>query len=1229
MNYIESIKKNGYQEFNSVSDFIDYNEELRDYKKIRIEYSVQEADKLSKKMKLDNNLFVLLGTFLFLLKRYGRQNSIVLELRVDNKILPIGLETKETETFNDLITKLSKELIKYNECEEENKNYNKVKFVFGKKEKNTDGILSLNVFKEEDVYKIDLYYASNYYEKENMKYFIRHYKNVLDNLSKNINSKLEDIELTDKEEIELIKTKFNKPYKEIDDNLTIIDVIEENVEKYKRKSAVVFDNESISYKELNEKSNILANKLIEQGIGVNDFVVIVPDRSIEMVIAILAIEKSGAAYVPIDPKYPDDRIEYIIDTCEPKMIFTMSREINISKDIPIINISELDNEGNKTNPIRKQKNDTIAYSIFTSGTTGKPKGVVLRHKGLYNLVFNYQDIYGITNKDTLLQFASIAFDQSVWDIFTILGLGGTLCLMPSELIDEPRELEKYMERNKVSVAALTPAYIKLLDPNNLPTLKAIESGSAAADYEDLKRWMNKRRVFNTYGPTEATVNTMSYEITELNNKVLPIGKPIQNAKIFINNNNKLCGVGEPGELCIAGYGVAKEYLKQKDKTEAAFVDCPFEKGKMYRSGDLVKYRHDGQIIYIGRIDDQIKIRGFRIELGEIENCIKEIDYIKDVYLLAETKGDGEKEIDAYVLSDNIISSKEIKEYLGTKLPYYMVPSHIYQVDVMPLTLNGKIDKQKLRSMPKTRETECVAPETEFEEIALNIYKEILEEDNIGVTDDFYEIGGSSIKAITIISRLRELGYTYQVCDLLRSKTIRELGKVKESSCSAAKYISLEDDKYKDKVSEKEKELGYQALNISYLTPTQMYMLEAYREHIVGDNYLQYFYKCPENINVKNLKKAITLLPIKNEALTTVIIDDKKKPYQIRFKNREIEFEEIDNVTEDEYKLICKEDIIRGFDIEKDPMLRFKLFRLTTGEVKLLFSVSHIIVDGWSVELVIQDLSNIYEQLESGTTYNKLSKEYDKSNEKSLLEDSLAIINRRENKETVEHWNSYFKTIGKAKTIPYDNNSIDSGNWDTVDWIDEEETKKIKEFCKKKSISENTFFELAYAYLLAVATSSKSSFFYKVISGRDLPVTNIDNIVGMLINIIPQSIKISNDIVKDLQKLNDTLLQNSKYDKYDFYHKKVNEKNLMNEGKTIFVFSNYYELAKSIFEYEFDRDQDEVDLSFFVDAMQNKYHLLITCQKSLYTKKRLNSICKLYRKIIKTMYKEGSLDGLHI
>lgn len=1217
-----------------MSDFLDWKPSKRLIKNAKTRLSIQKIDEIAKELNC-NAVSIFLGSFLLLLEKYGRQNTILINLALEHKEMPFAISTNSNMKYRELLNLVDDNLNEYIKSPRIVLEYDKkVGFYYGKKANMKNGILNVCINKINREYLVELLYDSSYYETESINYFLRHYKNLLAKTKKILGERLEEIELTDNKEIDIIKNVFNKPYKYLDANKTITDVIEFNSKIYPNKKAVVYENDFITYKELNKKANFLANILLKAGIRNNDFVAIIPERSIEMIVGILAILKSGAAYVPIDPKYPDDRIEYIINTCQPKMIFTVNKKLQFNMNIPIIDIAKINNYGDQYNPIRKQKNSDIAYSIFTSGTTGKPKGVVLVHKGLYNLVLNYKEIYGITENDTLLQFASIAFDQSVWDIFTILGLGGTLCLINDDLINEPRNLERYMEKNNVSVAALTPAYIKLLNPDNLPSLKIIESGSAAADYKDLKRWLKNRRVFNTYGPTETTVNALTYEITSSDNRILPIGTPINNLKAFIINNNHLCGVGEPGELYIGGYGVAKEYYGQPDKTSETFVNCDFDESKLYKSGDLVKYRHDGQILFIGRVDDQVKIRGFRIELGEIENCIKQLDLVKDAYLLVEEKLDGEKEIDAYIVSDNKIDTKKIKMFLESKLPYYMIPSHIYQIEKAYLTLNGKIDKKKIKQIGIKNNSKIELPKNEFEKVALKIYKQILGDDSINVTDDFYEIGGSSIRAISIISKLREQGYTYRTCDLLKAKTIRNLGELEQTVCENKKYISIDDPRYKKIITKKEEQFGSKAKSVSYLTPTQMYMLEAYRRHIVGDNFLQYFYNCPKNLNVKNLKKAINLLAIKNEALTTAIVDVKEKPVQIRFKNRNIELSIYEKVDTHKCNEICLADIKRGFDIENDPMIRFKVFKMLNGDIKLLFSVSHIIVDGWSVELVIQDLSEMYEKLESGIEYDEIKTKWSSIKNTSLLESCLAIINDDENEEATTYWNKYFRYIGQSKTIPYDENekniiSSNTENWSSVDWIDEERTTRIKKFCKKNLISENTLFELAYAWLLAISNNSSSSFFYKVISGRNLPVENIDNIVGMLINIIPQTINLNNNIASDLKRLNDRLLLNSKYDRYDFYHKMINHKFLMSEGKTIFVFSNYYELTSSIFEYEFDRDQDEVDMSFFVDSMKNKYQILITGRKNLYTEKRIKTISELYKKILTKICEEESLDGLYL
>lgn len=1241
MEYTEELNKENYQIFNSVSDYIDYNPmNLKKVNKIKYELSIQKENEIISLLGIDDVSSLFLSAFLLILQKYGRQDSILIGVKNKNEIIPFGVVGETNEVFSNYIKKIDNLFKKTKKINDDinfadylNAEYNSVVFSYNNKEYEHNvrkNILYLNIVCLKNNFKIELYFDSDYYEYENMNYFLKHYINILNKIETINNLKLKDIELTDENEKEILLNKFNNDYIDMSQNKTAIDFIEENAKVIGDKVAVIYSEDKITYKELNDRSNALAYELKSQGVSEGDYVVIIPERSIEMIIGILAILKCGAIYVPVDPSYPNERIKYIVETCNPKIILTIGKKISF-KNNKSLNIKDRNyDKTNKKNPIRTQEKDSIAYCIFTSGTTGRPKGVLLNHKGLINLVLNYKEIYGISENDVLLQFASIAFDQSVWDIFTILVLGGTLCLMSKELINEPRLLEIYMEKNKVSVIALTPAYIKLLNPKNLPTLKVIESGSAAVDYEDIKRWTSGRRVFNTYGPTEATVNTLTYEIKDIDNRVLPIGKPIKNSKVFIlNNNNNLCGIGEPGELCIAGYGVGNGYLNLEDKTNEAFVKCPFLESKMYRTGDVVKYRADGEIIYIGRLDDQIKIRGFRIELGEIENCLKEIPNIKDVVLVINKK-DGENEIEAFFTSDKEIEINYIKKKLSEKLAYYMIPSYIYQVEKIPLTINGKVDKIKLKEMKKSRVSNLVLPVGEFENVALDIFKNILKDENICVVDDFYEIGGSSIKAIMIIAELREKGYNYNVCDLLKAKTIRKLGKIKESLCINKNYIKLENEKYKKIIKKLEVELKSKATTISYLTPTQKYMLEAYRMKIVGDNFLQYYYTCPNDIDVQNLKKSIELLSYKNEALTTVIIDDIVCPVQIRFEHRNIEFEYIENLDQENLDEICKKDVFRGFDIEKDTMIRFKLFKMKNNCYKLLCSLSHMIVDGWSVELIIQDLSNIYMQLQArNLDYNSL-KEKNVSEKDSKLEDSFAFITSQSHNLSSGYWNDYFKILPEARTIPYDKDILSNNkeNWSVVDWIDEELAQSIKKYCKKMKISENTIFELVYAYLIAISNNKKSSFFYKVISGRDIPVVDVDKIVGMFINIIPQKIEFSNNISDDILKLNNILLSNSTYDKFDFYHNKVNDKILMNEGNTIFVFSNYYELTQSIFEYEHDRDQDEVDMSFFVDAMKDKYHIIITGQKRLYKEETLKKVCHLYKKLLKKICYGESLDDLY-
>ena len=337
---------------------------------------------------------------------------------------------------------------------------------------------------------------------------------------------------------------------------SILDMFYENVKQFPNKCAVICGNKKRTYKELDELSNDIADILVSKGVKRGDFVALYAEKSVEMIGAIFASLKLGTTYVPIDIRYPEDRIKYMISDCKPTVLFTYQTHIDID-DVMIFNLENY-KKVNKKNTYHGDL-ENIDYCIYTSGTTGKPKGVLMKDKSVVNLVESYYDIYGIVKDDVLLQFASIAFDQSVWDIFTILTVGGTLCILPQNLVGDIETTEDYILANKVTVAAFTPAYLRELNPHKLTTMRVVESGGAAVEKEVVQNWKKHCRVFNTYGPTEACVNALSYELGTSIPEIIPIGKPIRNMKAYIMDDLKECKIGETGELCLAGVGLSKIY----------------------------------------------------------------------------------------------------------------------------------------------------------------------------------------------------------------------------------------------------------------------------------------------------------------------------------------------------------------------------------------------------------------------------------------------------------------------------------------------------------------------------------------------------------------------------------------------------------------------------------------------------------------------------------------------
>ncbi|MCH7324065.1 non-ribosomal peptide synthetase, partial [Solibacillus sp. MA9] len=537
-------------------------------------------------------------------------------------------------------------------------------------------------------------------------------------------------------------------------------------EKTPENIAVVYEENQLTYRELNEKANSLARILREKGVVPETVVAIMIDRSVEMMVGVLGIIKAGAAYIPIDPNYPKERVSYILQNSHANLLITETKYIDsIDIDCQIIDINKDDVYSNdKSNLEIINKQGDLLYVLYTSGTTGKPKGVMVTQGNVINMVYSWISHYHLDQfKVNLLQMASISFDVFSGDLCRSILTGGTMYICPSDIRINMEELYKTIKKNHINIFESTPSLVLTLmdyvDENNLPleSLKLLILGSDSCAIEDYKRLVKKygqtMRILNSYGVTEATIDSSYYEekIENIPANLVntPIGKPMHNTKFYILN--KACDfqpVGVIGELYIGGAGVSRGYYNSPELTAEKFVDNPFAKGtKMYKTGDLARWLPDGNIEFLGRIDNQVKIRGFRIELGEIENRLLQHESIKEVVVLAKETKTNEKYLCAYVVSNKGIKDLNLKSYLNGSLPKYMVPSYFVQMEKMPLTPNGKLNRKVLPE-PDLEEitNDYEAPRNEMEEVLARIWCEVLKIEKVGINDNFFEIGGHSLKA---------------------------------------------------------------------------------------------------------------------------------------------------------------------------------------------------------------------------------------------------------------------------------------------------------------------------------------------------------------------------------------------------------------------------------------------------------------------------------------------------
>ncbi|MEE3956204.1 amino acid adenylation domain-containing protein [Peribacillus frigoritolerans] len=609
----------------------------------------------------------------------------------------------------------------------------------------------------------------------------------------NIEVDLNDNHVLSEEEYRLVTKVWSKGETLDIPEMTIHKAFEEQVFKSPHKTAITFSNQSLSYEELNNKANQLANYLKKQGVESETFVAIYLERSLDMIISVLAILKAGGAYIPIDPAYPEERISHILSDSQAKIIITdkqLQNKIVHLKSTSVLVYEELAQISSypihNLNTYVDLKN--LAYIIYTSGSTGIPKGVQIEHQSLINFIFSISKDYEITNKDTVMQFASLGFDVSVFDIFVSLGTGATLCIANEVERKSPEQFTELMQMRGVTVAELPPALLPLLNPDDFPSLRLVSVGGEKFSGDLVSKWAStERRFMNGYGPTETTVAVTLFDCKGQWNKNPPIGRPIYNVEAYVLNNElKPVPVGTPGELHIGGKCLARGYLNREDLTTEKFVRNPFNndsKSRIYKTGDLVRWLRDGNLEILGRVDRQIKIRGFRVELEEIETAILEYPNIRQTTVGTFDDVNRDRQLIAYIVLDdqNTFNMKKLRESLAQKIPKYMIPARFIEIQSIPLTPNGKVDHNALPKPDDSRpdDDSYVEPRNEIElRIANDIFSPILGIKQIGATDNFFDLGGNSLQATLVISQVRKsFGIDVNLIDFFQSPIVESLAEL--------------------------------------------------------------------------------------------------------------------------------------------------------------------------------------------------------------------------------------------------------------------------------------------------------------------------------------------------------------------------------------------------------------------------------------------------------------------
>jgi amino acid adenylation domain-containing protein len=802
-----------------------------------------------------------------------------------------------------------------------------------------------------------------------------HFQTLVANITADPEQRISDLSLLSEAERQQLQTWSEREARSARSGKLVHQLFEEQVDRTPEHVAVSSPGESLTYRELNTRANQIASYLRAHGAGPEGVVGICMERSLDMIAAMLGVLKAGAAYVPLDPGYPAERIAFMINDAGISIVLTQQ---DLAGRLPsdsmplIVDRETLERESGDNHDV-KISDQNLAYVLYTSGSTGKPKAVEVQHESLATYAETAILNFEVESTDRVLQFASISFDTSAEEIYSCLLSGATLVLRSDAMLVSATEFFRQCDEWKITVLDLPTAYwhelVNAVDTINLPaSLRLVILGGEKVRPEYVSRWRERTgdrpRLCNTYGPTEATIVATMFDFGESGSfENAPIGRPIDHVRVrVLDRSLRECPAGISGELYIGGAGLARGYRNHPELTAERFVPDPFgESGaRLYKTGDVVRWLPDGNLDYVERVDKQVKIRGFRVETGEIETTLREHSSVSDVVVVPRTE-ESDTRLVAYVLTKgDAMEPNVLRDFLRRRLPEHMIPSAFVQLESIPLTAHGKVHVRALPAPDRYRSeqgTAFVAPRNPIETLVAGVWAEVLDLEEVGINDNFFDVGGHSLLATQVISRIREaLHVELPLRDIFESSTVAGLAekvevalRTEHATLPAIKPVSRD-----------------QELPLSF-PQERLWLVHRLHPTSVAYHVLRPL-RISGDLNVPILERTLTEVLSRHEIYRTTIETRQGRPVQVIHPPQEVELPVTDlrslprEQREEAVQQLISEEGQRPFDLSRGPLWRVTLLRIDDAEYLMMLTEHHLVHDGWTEGRLVLDFLALYEAL---------------------------------------------------------------------------------------------------------------------------------------------------------------------------------------------------------------------------------------------------------------------------